>query len=239
MKFKNLILVLAFLPLSLFAQEKIEVGLFVGKSSHGGDLVEPDFFFGENSQFGFGFFGRLILTENVNVRANLMFSRLEGDDRNYPEDLFRTERSISFESPLTEFSVVAEYEPFAKNRYSEDGEFKRIFSPYVFAGLGLAFINPTTDYSRSEVDGVAEDQNADASNAQLVIPLGLGVRYDISEKVNVGVELGMRPSTTDYLDGVSFAGNSDKNDWFHFFGVTVSTKLGKKAQIGSAAPSNY
>ena len=238
MRFKNLILVLLFLPLSMFAQEKIEVGLFVGKSSHGGDLVEPDFFFGENSQFGFGFFGRLMLTENVNVRANLLFSRLEGDDRNYPEDIFRTERSISFESPLTEFSVVAEYEPLAQKRYSEDGEFKRIFSPYVFLGLGMAFINPTTDYSRSEVDGVAEDQSKDASNAQVIIPLGLGVKYDISEKINVGVELGMRPSTTDYLDGVSVAGNPDRNDWFHFFGLTVSTKLGQKPKSESAAPSN-
>lgn len=239
MKLKNLILALMLLPLGLVAQNKVEAGLFIGQASHGGDLVEPDFFYFENSQLAFGVFARVFLSENVSLRGNLLFSRLEGDDANYSDDFFRARRNASFESPLTEFSVVAEYEPLAQKRITDDAAFKKIVSPYFFLGLGAAFINPDTDFSQSNTSGVSQDQNEDISNTQLIIPFGFGVKYDLSQNVKIGVELGARPTFTDYLDGVSISGNPDNNDWFHFLGLTLSTELGQGTKAKNDAFIQY
>ena len=232
MKLKYLLLVLFFVPLCLSSQEKVEAGLFLGLSSYGGDLVEPNFFFGENSNFGFGVLGRYHMSETFGLRANLLFGQMSGNDQDYPEDEFRAERDIDFESPITEVSIMAELEPLARKRYQADGTFKKILSPYVFFGFGMGFISPDTDYSRSNVNGVADDQNNDASNAQFSIPLGLGLRYDLSQKVTLGVEVGFRPTFTDYLDGISLAGNPDRNDWYQFGGIVLSARMGNSDSDG-------
>lgn len=232
MKLKYLLFVLFLLPVCLSSQEKLEAGLFLGESSYGGDLVEPNIFFGKGTNLGFGLLGRYHISESFALRGNLFFGKMTGDDRNYADDLFRAERNINFESPLTEISILAEFEPFGKKRYQEDGTFKKILSPYFFIGLGAGFINPETDYSKSNVNGVTEDQNADVSNTQITIPLGAGLRYDLSQKVNIGLELGLRPTFTDYLDGVSMAGNPDRNDWYLFGGLVLTTKLGSSDKDG-------
>ena len=232
MKLQYLLILALIAPMCLWGQSKLEVGLQLGGSNYGGDLVKPTIFIGEETNFGFGIFGRYRVQDNLAIRGNLIFSGMSGDDQNFAdEDFFRAERDISFESPLTEFSVLAEFEPFGKKRY-EDGTFKKILSPYVFAGLGFAFIDPDTDYSRSNVNGVEEDMMVDASNAQITIPVGAGVKLDLSEKTNIGFELGVRPTFTDYLEGVSLAGNPNKNDWYLFGGLVLSSRFGSRDKDG-------
>ena len=238
MKLQYLLLVLLFVPLCLSSQDKVEAGLFLGESSYGGDLVEPNIFFGKGTNFGFGILGRYHLNENLGLRGNFLFGKMTGDDRNYADDLYRAERDISFESSFAEFSVMAEFEPFGHKRYQENGSFKKIFSPYVFVGLGAAFTNPETDYSKSNVNGVQEDQNNTASNTQFTVPLGIGVKYDLSQKINIGFEVGGRPTFTDYLDGVSITGNPDRNDWYLFGGFVLSAKLGNSDSDGDGITDN-
>ena len=232
MKFQYLLILTLLTPLCLWGQSKTEVGLLLGGTSYGGDLVKSSFSFNEEINFGFGILGRYRLNENVSIRGNLLFTKISGDDQNFAdEDLFRAERDISFETPVTELSFLAEYELFGKKRYTDSG-FNKTFTPYIFAGLGFSFISPETDYSRSNVNGVTEDQAEEISNAQLSIPVGIGLKYDLSEKVNLGFELGVRPTFTDYLDGVSLAGNPNKNDGYLFGGFVLSSSLGSKDTDG-------
>ena len=232
MKLQYFLFVLLFLPLCLSSQDKLEAGLFLGQSSYGGDLVEPNIFFGKGTNLGFGVLGRYRLNHVLGLRGNLLLGKMTGDDRNYADDPYRAERDISFESPLTEFSAIVEFEPLSHKRYQEGGPVKKILSPYLFMGLGAAFVNPKTDYTKSNVNGIADDQNTSASKTQLTLPIGIGLRYDLNHKFNLGLELGLRSTFTDYLDGVSMSGNPEHNDSYLFGGIVLSTKLGSRDKDG-------
>ena len=85
----------------------------------------------------------------------------------------------------------------------------------------------------------------------MVIPFGGGVKYILSEQLTLGMELGFRPTTSDFLDkldstlpalarydtpidattvalskGLNY-GNPYTNDWYYFLGLTLSYTITK------------
>jgi len=157
---------------------------------------------------------------------------LDGRDDNWDEPAFRQRRAFSFETTITELSLQFEYSPFAGNEWVDsDGKFIKKISPYGFAGIGVAFWDPTTDYNIG-ADGAAPfgtsiaridaDRDSDFGTTAFTIPIGAGVKYDITEKIIGGLEFGIRIPFTDYLDGVSIAANPDRDDWYWFAGATVA-----------------
>lgn len=59
-------------------------------------------------------------------------------------------------------------------------------TPYIFLGLGMTF---------------ASGNEANSSVAANV-PIGLGVKYKIGQRMNLGLEWGIHVSTSDELDGM-------------------------------------
>ncbi len=89
----------------------------------------------------------------------------------------------------------------------------RKFDIYGVAGLGLTNWNGDTYYSKDlvkadkiptkdEVNAAAQNYKADYKETALSIPVGFGVKYNVSEKFNIGVENIWKPVTSDLLDGV-------------------------------------
>ena len=58
-------------------------------------------------------------------------------------------------------------------------------TPYVMGGLGLTMVKTTGK-----------------TQAAMILPIGLGVKYKMSERVNIGLEWAVNFSTSDWLDGV-------------------------------------
>jgi hypothetical protein len=58
------------------------------------------------------------------------------------------------------------------------------------------------------------------------LPFGLGVKAYLSPKWTLSAELGLRPVFNDYLDGVSYAGNPDANDWYGVFSIMLGHRIG-------------
>ena len=87
-----------------------------------------------------------------------------------------------------------------------------MLTPYIFAGLAVYHFNPyTTDttgkktYLRplsTEGEGFIAGKN-NYNLTQIAIPFGGGVKFSLSDNVNVGLEVGYRKLFTDYLDDVS------------------------------------
>lgn len=197
---RKLSFLLFLLSLSLFGHSQLQFGLFGGISNYVGDMTDRAY---RNSDPAIGFTLGYQVSKRINLRGGLTFAKVEGADSLIKQEDVRL-RNLSFQSRITELSAVAEFNTF-------DLEYKR-WSPYVFAGVALYHFNPYTyDQQNNKVylrplgtegEGMA-GYPKEYSLTQLALPFGGGVKFNISDNVRIGLELGLRKLFTDYLDDVS------------------------------------
>lgn len=124
----------------------------------------------------------------------------------------RYERNLSFQSRIADFMLAAEIHPlFFKTDWRNDEPPK--ISPYAVFGIGFFSFKPQAKLNgrwidlqplRTEGQGFAEfPGNKIYKLKQINIPIGLGVRFEISPVFNTRIELVHRILKTDYLDDVS------------------------------------
>jgi hypothetical protein len=194
-----LLLLCSICGLSSFAQFRL--GIFGGLSNYQGDLVDKYY---KSSRGAFGITGTYQLSQRFSLRAGLTFAKVAGaDSLNQQADL--RARNLSFQSSITEFSLVGEYNIFNIEQVR--------WTPYVFGGVAVFRFNPyTLDASGNEVflqplttegQGLPGYPNQPYRLTQFAIPFGGGVKYALSDRVQLGLELGLRKLFTDYLDDVS------------------------------------
>jgi opacity protein-like surface antigen len=186
------------------AQSPVRLGLFGGVSQYQGDL-QSSYFQGRFANAALGLTATYDIAPRFAVRAGLTFSALEASDRyNTKEEL--GVRNFSFRTRLTEFSLLGQYSFFN----IEDTR----WTPYVFAGVAVFKMDPYTyDSSGQKVylrllgtEGQGLEQYPGRkmyNKTQFAIPFGGGVTYAISERWQLGLELGIRKTFTDYIDDVS------------------------------------
>lgn len=210
-KFFSVLLML--IPLAAFSQ-KWDLGPAIGLASYQGDLTEKSGFSFKNANPVLGLSAGHNTLNHLTLRGNFFIGKLSGDDTK-EKTAWRKLRGFSFASPLIEFSGYAEWHILGKSK----NEQVRKWSPFVFTGIGTAITMPKTMFNDggegNEVVSKAiidSDRNADKSHMNLFIPMGMGVQYKLSEKFNLGFYGAFQKTFTDYIDGVSLAGNADKND---------------------------
>jgi len=204
---RNLLFALVFaLPISLGAQH-FEIGLLAGFSNYSGELAP----FTIKSTFAqthptFGGFVRYNINRFAAVNFSVNFANVSGNDAlsTYPED---NARNLSFKSNINEFALMGEFNIPGFVPYG----LERVFSPYLFGGIAFFKYNP-----RAQLDGEwyllqtlgTEGQGMEGRPApykltNYAIPFGVGLKYAITDVLNVGLSLGTRYTFTDYLDDVS------------------------------------
>ena len=92
---------------------------------------------------------------------------------------------MSFKTVLFEGSAVAEYNflNYVDRRSAIN------WTPYVFGGLGYNFFKPDVKIGDYKTSG-------------LVVPYGVGIKYQIRRPWNIGVEFGARKTFNDHLDNL-------------------------------------
>ena len=133
------------------------------------------------------------------------------------DELWRKQRNLDFKTVLSEAYIVAEFFPLMYLKRNDEDYAPRL-RPYAVAGVGIFHFNPQgslTDANgnktwyylkplRTEGEGMAEYPNRKQySLTQPNIPIGCGLKYFISDRINVSTELLLRKSFTDYIDDVS------------------------------------
>ncbi len=112
-------------------------------------------------------------------------------------------RNLSFQSAILEVSLTAEYDILDM----ETPDKGNVFSPYIFAGVGMFHFNPYTfDASGKKVylqPLGTEGETTPYSLWQFCIPFGVGAKYAVSSSVRLSAEFSLRKLFTDYLDDVS------------------------------------
>lgn len=216
-------LLICLMTLSLNAQEdKWEGGFFLGLANYSGDLALPRVSFNESSP-AFGFMVKRNLNEAIGIRLGLTTGKLKADEATSSND-DHTSRGYTFENQMTELSLLAQWNLLAGN--------KQKLSPYLFAGLGFGFSNPDTDFKGRTGASITIDMEADIQKALLSVPFGVGFGYHLNHKWTLGLEIGLRPVFSDYLDGIAESGNPEVNDWYAFSGLTLTTSFGAKDSDG-------
>lgn len=228
------VLMICVVTFSTFAQTR-ELGFSGGTSNFMGDLgkKEPSgkLYFGDiaASLFrpAFGVFYRHGFNKFVAVKASATYGRLAGDDRLtdykeiYDNDWFRNYRNLNFRSPLFEIAATAEIHllPYAA------GSTKWRIAPYITMGVGLFYFDPRTDYNGEVVrlrNVGTEGQGMPGygnkySLIQPSIPVGLGIKYNVTREITISLEFAHRYTFTDYIDDVSTV-YADKADIDAFYG---------------------
>ncbi len=160
--------------------------------------------------------------ELLGFRLSANFGSVEGDD-NYikphgGEEEARLARNLDFKSNITEGTFMVELYPTVLFE-DQPTELSGRLRPYGVIGIGLFHFNPMGTYVNpgnlqsewvylrplhTEGEGFPEYPDRKEYNlTQMNIPMGVGLKYYVSEKVNLSVELLYRKTFTDYLDDVS------------------------------------
>ena len=211
---RTVLVITAFIlaPLAFFGQPQAtvqegEFGVGVGAAHYFGDLntraslnrpkIAGSVFFRKN-------FGNYIA-----VRLGASFARVGYSDVYNTHNDYMRRRNLSFNSNIWELALQGDFNFF---RFMP-GEPGYNFTPYVTLGAGVfnydpfAYLDGEKYFLRPlNLEGQGNANYPDRkpySSMALCIPFGVGIKYSVNERINIGFEIVHRFTKTDYLDDVS------------------------------------
>ncbi|MDE6336253.1 MAG: porin family protein [Muribaculaceae bacterium] len=162
---------------------------------------------------------RYIANPRWAFKSNIYIGALSGNSAKMT-NVFPDDRTYKFSTTFYELGELAEFNFFSYGMGESYRKLKRL-SPYITAGLGV------TAWSVGGNFGAA-----------LNIPVGFGVKYKPSRRLNLGLEFLMKKTFTDRLDGSalddptgiksSFMKNTD---WYSTLTFTVSYEFSKRCAV--------
>ncbi len=206
-----------------------EIGAFGGAAGYIGDL-NP-----HNPVLPSGAAAGLFVQRNFNpylsLKLNYTNGQIAGADSTSSNDYLKA-RNLSFKTQLNEVSMLLEFN-FMK--FTPGADFNH-FSPYMYFGAGIVGYNPQATYKGTvydlrplQTEGIAYPSTA------LVIPYGVGAKYNFSGKWNIGASIGYRYVRTDYLDDVS-GQYAPRNSFTNPVALALSDRSGEKTGVYIGSP---
>lgn len=171
---------------------KITAGIgaasYQGELGNVGQTIRP--------MFGGGILYKI--APHLSFKGEMNFFQLGGADANGSNPA----RNLSFESRNLEAYAGVMYELFDVDMYSRGQGL--IVNPYAFAGLGFVTVNPTAELNGRDYN-LRRFRTEDITypGASLTMPVGAGVRFELTRRVGLALEAGYRFTFSDYLDDVS------------------------------------
>lgn len=214
-----LILLLSFIPLKGKAQEdyRFDIGAGVGMTGYLGDANTANLW--GNPGWDFEALFRYIANPRWAFKTNFYAGSLRGDSSQMT-NVFPGGETYKFSTTFYELGEMVEFNFFSYGMGETYRKLKRI-SPYIAAGIGMTLWS---------VDG--------KTGAAVNIPLGVGVKYKLSERWNIGFEFLMKKTFSDKLDGEalrdpygiksSFMKNTD---WYSTMSITISYEFSKRCAV--------
>jgi len=127
----------------------------------------------------------------------------------YSTNDFQKRRNLSFNSNIWELTVQGDFNFF---KFVPGDPYNR-FTPYVTLGVGAFSYDPYAYLGGQKVflrplgtEGQGYSQYPDRKpygTMALCVPFGVGIKYNLTERINIGLEIVHRFTNTDYLDDVS------------------------------------
>jgi len=198
------------LPMALLAQNSIvqegEFGFGVGAGHYFGDLNTRAKL--NRPKIAAGIFFRKNFGNYIALRLAGNFAQLGYSDVYNKHNEFMYRRNLSFNSKVWELALQGDFNFYRFMPGEEDFR----FTPYITLGVSAfsydpyAYLKGEKYYLRQQGTEGQYDSlsgNKPYSSMALAIPFGVGVKYAINDRINIGFEIVHRFTNTDYLDDVS------------------------------------
>ena len=165
------------------SEYRMEIGAGIGTMAYEGDFNGSIL---SNMQPMASAVLRRVINPYMALKLSAAYGKLKGsskDVKTYLPDY--TDATYEFSNSLIDVSATYEYN-FWSYGTGRDYRGSRRLTPFVFAGLGATY---------------ASGSGSNVFTANL--PLGLGVKYKVATRLNLGVEWAAHFSLSDKLDGVA------------------------------------
>ncbi len=197
--------VLSFSAGTISAQNAVvqegEFGIGVGAGHYFGDLNTRSKF--NRAKMAASIFFRKNLGNYIAVRVGASFVQLGYSDKYNTHNTYMQTRNLSFNTRVWELSLQGDFNFF---RFMP-GEPEFSFTPYITLGAGIFSYDPYAYLQGRKVNlrplGTEGQGSNTYSSMAICIPFGGGVKYALSDRINIGFEVLHRFTNTDYLDDVS------------------------------------
>ena len=184
-----------------------EVGVSLGAAHYFGDL-NPKLRLNQ-PKIAAGLFFRKQFGEYVALRISGHFAQLGYSDIYNGYNTFMHTRNLSFNTNIWEIAAQGDFNFFK----FVPGDIYHNFTPYITFGIGTFNYDPYAYYQGQKVylrplgtegQGSSEYPNRKTYGSMaLCFPVGMGVKYNVNSRMNVGFEIVYRFTNTDYIDDVS------------------------------------
>ena len=202
-----------FLPARFFAQmqqsivQEGEFGVGLGAGHYFGDLNTRAKL--NRAKLAATVFFRKNFSNYIAARVGVSYARLGYSDiyNSFNEYMYR--RNLSFNTNIWELTLQGDFNFF---RFMP-GEPGYEFTPYVTLGVGAFSYDPYAYLGGEKIflrslgtEGQGSSLYPDRKQygtMAICVPFGVGIKYALNERINVGFEILYRFTTTDYIDDVS------------------------------------
>lgn len=242
---KTVLILLTVFSVSVYGQRPMswfEAGVMAGVSNYYGDLTQ-DYVVPGTSHPAFGGFLKYNMSYTMGIKLDVYHGTISAADSNSNRSN-QLLRNLSFSSPVTEVGLTFEY--YYPGFYPK--KLQRPLSPYVYAGIAGFHFKPEAFYEGEWYDLQSlgtEGQDINSldfrepySLYELAIPIGIGVKWAMTERWNLGLEYGARWTFTDYLDDVSRT-YVDRNTLIEFNGIDAYNLSNRTGEVLFGEPIDY
>lgn len=184
-----------------------EFGISAGAAHYFGDLNTRGRI--NRPKLTVGAFFRKQFGNYIGLRVSAHFAQLGYSDVYNDQNEYQRRRNLSFNSNIFELALQGDFNFFK----FVPGDPDHRFTPYVTLGVGVfsydpyAYLNGQKVFLRplgTEGQGMAAfPDRKPYSTMAFCLPLGVGVKYALTDRMNIGLEIVHRFTNTDYLDDVS------------------------------------
>lgn len=191
---------------------KFDLGGHIGMTGYLGDANGSSIF--KQPGFGAGASFRYIPNYRMAIRGTLSVMGLSGNTADF-ENVFPDEAQYKFNSTVYDLTCRYEFNFFPYG-IGESYKNLRRWSPYLALGLGVSFAS-------------CEGKTSFAP----VLPMAVGIKYKLKERLNIGLEFSMTKVFGDKVDQIddpykiesSFLKNTD---WYSNIAISLTYEFGKR-----------
>lgn len=210
----------------IILKNNFEIGLSAGTAIYQGDIEPGALGSYKRLQPSFNLYAGKWINQFFLVQAVFTHANITAHDSDWANPAFKRMRNLNFNTSINEINARIMFSPFGNANYTPD---KRWY-PYAFAGIGLAFTNIHRDWSgidssflnEKNLENLSLDSAHHLPKSIPVIPFGAGIRYTLSSNISLFGEVTYRLPVTDYLDGFSYLGNTNRKDNYYNYSIGIN-----------------
>lgn len=219
------VFLIAFTVFETHGQQSVDVGFFGGTGTYFGDMTKIEWQKSVNPAYGA--FMRFNFNPRYSLRFNVINSSIGavGEFDSQKWNVNPNNQYWDFNKNVLDVSLQFEFNYF---KYIV-GDDEKPYSTYIFGGVGVQ----TYSFLINGIDG---------SEISPTIPFGLGFKFNLSKRIGLGLEAGLRKTFSDKLDNLDdplsyYITNGDEitqinytdqyhnNDWTAYAGIHLVYKL--------------